>query len=74
MGIQNPQKCLGRITQSATEYADALDRAIVFLSKTAYDVELMLGVAHDLSDIDVSRFAHQTNAAVAATDGIEITF
>ena len=74
MGIQNPQKCLGRITQSATEYADALDRAIVFLSKTAYDVELMLGVAHDLSDIDVSRFAHQTNAAIATAHRVKITF
>src|SRR5438477_290156 len=44
MGIQNRQKCLGCITQSAAEHADALDRAIAFVFKAANDIELILGV------------------------------
>ena len=73
MGIQNRQKCLGCITQSAAEHADPLDRAIAFVFKAANDIELILGVAHHLSDIDVSRFAHQTDAAVATAHCVEIT-
>ena len=55
MAIENSQKCFGCITQSAAEYADALDRAIAFVFKAADDSELILGVAHHKSDIDVSR-------------------
>ena len=33
----------------------------------------ILGVAHHLSDIDVSGFSHQTDAAVATAHCIEIT-
>src|SRR5262249_7608379 len=36
--------------------------------------ELILGVAHHLSDIDVSRCAHQTDAAAATAHCVEITF
>jgi hypothetical protein len=73
MGIQNRQKCLGCITQSAAEHTDALDRAIAFAFKAANDSELVLAVAHHLSDIDVSRFSHQTDAAVATAHCVEIT-
>src|SRR5437016_8075137 len=73
MGIENRQKCLGCITQNAAEHADALDRAIAFVFKAANDIELILGVAHHLSDIDVSRFTHQTDAAIATAHCIEIT-
>src|SRR5205823_13725988 len=59
--------------QSAAEHADALDRAIAFVFKAANDIELILGVAHDLSDIDVLRFAQQTDAAVATAHCVEIT-
>jgi len=41
--------------------------------KAANDIELILGVAHHLSDIDVSRFVHQTDAAVATAHCVEIT-
>ncbi len=41
--------------------------------KTADDIELILGVAHHLSNIDVSRCAHQTDAAVATAHCVEIT-
>ena len=44
MGIENRQKCLGCITQSAAEHADALDRAIAFVFKAANDIELILDV------------------------------
>jgi len=40
--------------------------------KAANDTKLILGVAHHLSDIDVSRFAHQTDAAVTAPHCVEI--
>src|SRR6516165_3185414 len=73
MGIQNRQKCLGCTTQSPAEHADALDRAIAFAFKAANDTELILGVTHHLSDIDVSRFSHQTDAAIATAHCIEIT-
>src|SRR5215472_4056591 len=71
IGIQNRQKCLGCITQSATEHADALDRAIAFLCKAANDIEPIFGVAYHLSDLDVSRFAHQTDAAIATPHCVE---
>ena len=74
MGIQNRQKRLGCILQSTAEHTDALDRAIAFVFKTANDIESILGVAHHLPDIDVSRFAHQTDAAVATAHCVEITF
>src|SRR5262249_45161183 len=61
-------------TQSAAKHANALDRAIAFVFKAANDIELILGVAHHLSDIDVSRFAHQTDAAAATAHCVEITF
>src|SRR5262249_32184574 len=74
MGIQNRQKCVGCITQNAAEHTDALDRAIAFVFQAADDIELILGVAHHLSDVDASRFAHQTDAAVATAHCVEITF
>src|SRR5262249_47433713 len=42
-------------------------------TKAANDTELILGVAHHLSDIDVSGFSHQTDAAVATAHCVEIT-
>jgi len=74
MSIQNRQKCLGCITQSAAEHADALERAIAFAFKAANDSELILGVAHYLSDIDVLRFVHQPNAAATTAYCVQITF
>ncbi len=74
MGVQNRKKCFGCISQSAAEHADALDRAIALAFKAANDIELILGVAHNLSDVDVSRFAHQTDAAAATAYGVQITF
>src|SRR5262249_26273731 len=55
------------------EHADALDGAIAPAPKTPNNIELILCVAHHLSDIDVSRFAHQTDAAVTAAHCVEIT-
>src|SRR6516225_9242987 len=73
MAIENSQKCFGCITQSAAKHADALDRAIAFVFKTADDIEVILVVAHYLSDVYVSRFAHQTDAAIATAHCVEIT-
>ena len=50
-----------------------LNRAIAFMFKAADDIELILGLAHHLSDVYVSRFAHQTDAAVATAHCVEIT-
>ena len=74
MGIQNRQKYRGRILQSAPEHADALDRAVAFVLQAANDIELMLGIPHHLSDIDILRFAHQTDAPVATAHCVKITF
>src|SRR5215472_12543811 len=73
MSIENRQKCLGCITQNAAEHTDALDRAVAFVFEAANNIELILGVAHHLSDIDVLRFAHQTDAAPATAYCVEIT-
>src|SRR5690349_13879664 len=74
MSIENRQKCLGCIKQNAAKHADMLDRAIALVFKAANYIEPILGVAHHLSDIDVSGFAHQTDAAVATAHCVEITF
>jgi hypothetical protein len=55
-----------RVISTQCGAVTALDRAIAFAFKAANDTKLILGVAHHLSDIDVSRFAHQTDAAASA--------
>src|SRR5215469_11384265 len=74
ISIQNRQKCLGCITQSAAEHADALDQAIGFAFTAANDSELILGVAHYLSHIDFLLFVNQPNAAATAAYCVQITF
>lgn len=56
MGIENGEKRLGCITKSATQDANPFNRAMTFAFKTADD-ELILGVPHYLSDVDLSRLA-----------------
>jgi len=49
------------------------DRAITFVFEAANDIEPILGVAHHLSDIDVSWRAHQSDAATATAHCVEVT-
>src|SRR5215472_9849529 len=72
MGIKNRQKCVGCIAQSAAKYTDALDWA-AFVLQAANNIESILGVAHDLADIDVARFAHHPDSTVATAYRVEIT-
>ena len=48
-------------------------RSGAFVFKAANDSEPILGVAHHLPDVYVSRLAHQTDAAVATAHCVEIT-
>jgi len=63
ISVQDSEKRLNRIVQHAAQHADALDRAITAPPQTADNIELVLGLAHHLADIDVARRATQADAA-----------
>ena len=72
ISVQDSEKRLNRIVQHAAQHADALDRAITAPTQTADNIELVLGRAHHLADIDVARRATQADAAPTTAHGIEI--
>jgi hypothetical protein len=74
ISVQDSEKRLNRIVQHAAQHADALDRAITAPPQTADNIELVLGLAHHLADIDVARRATQADAAPTTAHGIEIAF
>src|SRR6516162_742677 len=72
ISVQDREKRLDRIVHHAAQHADAFDRAIIAPPQTANNIELVLGLAHHLADIDITRRATQTHAAPTTAHGIEI--